>query len=988
MSGSISTTQQPPDPSGWRAGTPPPHTDTPDARTGEAAQPRPGVQTLCVLDFQRLGDDASVDWLEQGLADMMISVLQSDSPYLVIDRKHLREILQEHGLAQSGLVDDDTAVRQAHLTKAQLLLLGSFARQGDIVTIQVRLVRVADQHILAQVTWSDQYAKVLAAPQMLTQRLQASSGRSVDSKSLASLEVRIPRTIDVAESFYKGVRSFDEGRYPEALAHYLDASRVGDFTKAPAAVLEMYYLLGRSEHAVLFARERARLAEKNGNVSEAVEYYFAAARESLQPLRDPQLASELLRQLLRVIDRRDRRMREIAGTKRAILRRIDQLSREGLLKDPDRIRADREIRQRIWMVEIESELTRRSEEDGRGGYAVLEDGTWVKRFAPEPSLLMWRIRASRLLAHACAQLGDINTALDQYRDLLTEYEFLPAAAVTRLLDAFKTEAHFMMLRHYGQTGQLVRDHALNRINRLNLVHRGEIFTREFSAPAARRAPDAMADPGAALDARARVASRGERQGHEYFDFAAPPGQQIAALTLRIEVQGIAEVGFNVPQPTGWPPRYSLSKRFDHVKYSAPGRYERTVVPPPGTEFLSVGTSWGPGLFSNTLAEVMRYVSAGSNGPDIVKWEIAFVLSPKASQASIAASRPGRLTPAPRSLIDRYAKGWDRGQMVNAGDRQAYTGLPREDGFADEWLVFSLNDDIRIVHQKDVSFEIELPVAINSREREFDASLVRTHEGRYALLWSRGTGSINARRFVSFSDNLLRWDAPQRLLFEAPPQSLGYTYSLAEPLERSHNVVAVKDGYLMLLAQGFTRFSRDLRHWAEPRKALPQDLYRNRLLKGRDGVLWAVYETSSSQLQPYTAADWLHGSFVTDGKVYRHVTELRISRSVDGVGWDPAGEIVVPGQPSGLWAFQIDDRDLGIAVGFNNLYLKWFRASSLGALETIDADLLLPNHSDDASGAAFFMLDEGLTCVRPVFNVESQQPVLLSVTSERLFRERP
>jgi TolB-like protein len=945
------------------------------------------AETLAVLDFQRLGDDASADWLEQGLADMMIGVLQSDSPYLVIERKHLREILQEHGLQQSGLVDIDSAVGRARLTKAQLLLLGSFARQGDILTVQVRLVRIADQHILAQVTWSDQYTKVLAAPQMLTQRLQAGSGRSVDSKAAAGLEVRIPRTIDVAESFYKGVRSYDEGQYPEALAHYLDASRASDFRKAPAAVLEMYYLLGRSEHAVLFARERARSAERNGNVPEAVEYYFAAAHESLQPLRDPQMASELLRRLLRVIDRRDRRTREIATTKRAILRRVDELSRARSPNDRDRISTDRDIRQRIWMTDVESELARRSDEHSRGGYAVLENGTWVKRFAPEPSMLLWRIRGRRALAHAYAEVGDVEAALDQYRDLLTEYAFLPAPAVARLLDSFKTEGHFMMLRHYGKTGRLVRDHALNRINRLNVVRSGEVFTREFTTPAARGglgAVDAVATP----DTRARVASRGERQGHEYFDFAAPPGQQIAALTLRIDVQGIAEMGFNLPQATGWPPQYSLSRRFDHVKHSTPGHYEKTIVPPPGTEFLSVGTSWGPGLHSNTPAEVMCYARSGSKSPDIVKWEIAFVLSPKAAKTNIAAARPRPLTPAPQSLISRYAGGWDRAQIVGVADMRAYTGEPRPDVLADEWLVSSMNDDIHIVHQRDLTLEIELPVAINSREREFDASLVRTHDGRHALLWTRGTGSTNARRFVAFSGDLRRWDAPQRLLFEAPHQSIGYTYSLAEPLERSYNVVAVKDGYIMLLAQGFTRFSRDLRNWAAPRKALPQDLHRNRLLKGRDGILWAVYEASSSQFQPNTATDRLHGFFVTDGKAYRHLTEFRVSRSVDGVQWDHAGEIVVPGQPSGLWAFLIDERHLGIAAGFNNLYLKWFRASALGALETIDADLRLPNHTDGASQAAFFIHEEGLTCVRPVFNSESQQPVLLSVTSERVFRGRP
>ena len=57
---------------------------------------------------------------------MMISTMNSLSPYLVIERKHLAEILREHGLAKSGLVDIDTAVRQARLAKADLLLQGSF----------------------------------------------------------------------------------------------------------------------------------------------------------------------------------------------------------------------------------------------------------------------------------------------------------------------------------------------------------------------------------------------------------------------------------------------------------------------------------------------------------------------------------------------------------------------------------------------------------------------------------------------------------------------------------------------------------------------------------------------------------------------------------------------------------------------------------------------------------------------------------------------
>ena len=69
------------------------------ATSVDAGQDPPSVQTLCILDFQRLGDDSRADWLEQGLADLMISTMSSFSPYLVIERRHLREILREHGLA-------------------------------------------------------------------------------------------------------------------------------------------------------------------------------------------------------------------------------------------------------------------------------------------------------------------------------------------------------------------------------------------------------------------------------------------------------------------------------------------------------------------------------------------------------------------------------------------------------------------------------------------------------------------------------------------------------------------------------------------------------------------------------------------------------------------------------------------------------------------------------------------------------------------------
>jgi tetratricopeptide (TPR) repeat protein len=940
--------------------------------TSTAPNPAP-VQTLCILDFHRLGDDARADWLEQGLADMMINTMHSLSPYLVIERKHLKDILREHGLAQSGLVDIGTAVRQAQLAKAQLLLQGSFARQGDELTIQVRLIRVSDQRIVTQATWIDRYSKVLFAPRALSEKLQANLGNPLDPEKLGGIEKQIPATIDVAKSYYQGVRAFDDGHYPEALAHYLDAARqAGDFRKAYPAVLEMYYLLGRSEHAVLFARELARSYEERGDVPGALEYYFAAAQECLDPLSDLRSGVELLEKLLRLLVQHEQKTGEIAKTKRSVQDRIDELQRMRQHDDFGKILADRDIRYQMWFGDIKAELTRRAEEQARGGYAVLEDGKWVKRPVPKPSVLMWKIRARHTLAQAYARSGEINPALDQYRDLLAEYEFLTRYSLYdgRLLSSLKTEAHFMLLRHYAKTGRLIRDHAMNRINRLNVVSNRLVFTRDFRSPAP--------------DERARVASRHKGRSHEYFDFAAPPGHRIDSLALRVNVAGIAEFGFDLPHTAGWPPQYSFSKRLERFKFSEQGTYQRTIVPPAGTEFLSVGTGWGPGLFSNTQAEVDNWKLNGpKDGPDIVRWEVSFAISPKSGvMQKKAPGAESPLDPAVQKMIDRYAAGWERAYVVRDAQTVVYSGHPRLDVFAEDWLVNSLDGDVRIFRQRDPRVEINLPIAINSREHEFDPSLVRTHDGRYALLWARGTSRNNAIRFVAFSVDLLRWETPQRLVFEEPPGNIGYTYAQAEPLERTFNVVSVRRGYAMLLAQGFVRHSEDLRNWGPPRKAIPQDLAKNRLFKGRDGTVWAVYESSSNELQAYTQDDWLHGYFVIDGKRYRHVTELRVSRTVDGIKWEATGTVVFPGQPSGLWVFALDERQIGIAVGFNNLYVKWLTGSSLGDLRQIDSQLQL-QFMHQSEEAECFVRDASLTCIRAVLDFEKQKPMLLATSTERL-----
>jgi hypothetical protein len=121
--------------------------------------------------------------------------------------------------------------------------------------------------------------------------------------------------------------------------------------------------------------------------------------------------------------------------------------------------------------------------------------------------------------------------------------------------------------------------------------------------------------------------------------------------------------------------------------------------------------------------------------------------------------------------------------------------------------------------------------------------------------------------------------------------------------------------------------------------------------------------------------------VVDGKRLSHVTELRVSRTEDGVAWQPAGRLTMTGQPGGLWAFAVDERRIGIALGFNNLYTKWFAVSPFDDLSEIDVELPFMQQSGEAE---CFFRDTQLTCVRPVLDPDQQKPMLLATSTQRVW----
>ena len=98
--------------------------------------------TVAVAPFRNMGTNESLDPLQKGLAEMMITDLSKVPGLQVLERVRMQEMMKEIGLAQTGAVDVSTAPRLGKLLGASRIVNGSFT---DLPEEQLRLdINVSD----------------------------------------------------------------------------------------------------------------------------------------------------------------------------------------------------------------------------------------------------------------------------------------------------------------------------------------------------------------------------------------------------------------------------------------------------------------------------------------------------------------------------------------------------------------------------------------------------------------------------------------------------------------------------------------------------------------------------------------------------------------------------------------------------------------------------------------------------------------------------
>ena len=124
---------------GWlvmRDGGPTEEAVGPGTGTAAAAAEKPSV---AVLYFDNLTGDEELNWLRTGLADMLVTDLSQLAGVRVVGTDRVYQILKDMDMLEESITSADTVQEVADQADVKTVLLGSFAKVGDTLRINVKV---------------------------------------------------------------------------------------------------------------------------------------------------------------------------------------------------------------------------------------------------------------------------------------------------------------------------------------------------------------------------------------------------------------------------------------------------------------------------------------------------------------------------------------------------------------------------------------------------------------------------------------------------------------------------------------------------------------------------------------------------------------------------------------------------------------------------------------------------------------------------------
>lgn len=179
----------------------------------------PGKKTVAVMYFDNQSGSSDLDWLREGLADMIITGLSRSDKLSLLSRQQLHLLLERIGHTEDEKIRLDEALDVARRSQARIVVLGSFGRLGEQIRIDVQLHDARDGQLLtAERLVVEQPAELLTQVDLLSLKLASYLGAPAEQKESAGLTSVMTNNLAAYRYYTLGVEKANALLYVEAVS--------------------------------------------------------------------------------------------------------------------------------------------------------------------------------------------------------------------------------------------------------------------------------------------------------------------------------------------------------------------------------------------------------------------------------------------------------------------------------------------------------------------------------------------------------------------------------------------------------------------------------------------------------------------------------------------------------------------------------------------------------------------------------------------------
>ncbi|MBN1205044.1 MAG: hypothetical protein JXB05_08995 [Myxococcaceae bacterium] len=225
-------------------------------------------RVVAVLYFDNNTGDPSLNVLQKGFADMMVTDLSAVEQLQLVEREKLQQIIEEQKLQQSKYFDAKTAVRLGQLVGARYAVTGSFQAVDPQLRIDIKLLDIRTGAVVVADKVTGLKNKLFELQQHLVNKFIA--GLQLTLEAAPRLKSRAPDMATLL-SYSKGIDLADQGKLQEA-----SQQLAAVVSKAPT------FLLARERHEQILARLKAAETRRTEVLSDVGEALGQRAEQFLQ----------------------------------------------------------------------------------------------------------------------------------------------------------------------------------------------------------------------------------------------------------------------------------------------------------------------------------------------------------------------------------------------------------------------------------------------------------------------------------------------------------------------------------------------------------------------------------------------------------------------------------------------------------------------------------------------------------------------------------